>query len=349
MDPDFIAYYSDRGDLEPQSIDTSPFNTLIYAHAHVTYNGVIYPKNRKRDIDEEGYKKFTALKWSKDPRVQVLVSIGGMELNQGNFSCIANDTLKRATFCESALDFVKNYSFDGIDIDWDAPCINGGRPTDKEHFVILLRELRNTFGDKYKISVSVIPGTWYMEKCYDVPEIDKYVDYILLKAYDIRWTSTTHTAPYAPLRSPERNDDVASTLEAWLQYATCSKVYLGLSAFGITYTLTGTRSGMGVPAKGIGKVGKISKIPGLLQYNEILECQREGDWRIEWSDDFQVPYMVSGNQWVSYDNPRSIAMKAAYASSRGLAGFMLWTLNGDDPEGKYGEKYPLTKAAKRNF
>lgn len=38
----------------------------------------------------------------------------------------------------------------------------------------------------------------------------------------------------------------------------------------------------------------------------------------------KVPYMYSGNQWISYDDIDSLKHKVEYAKSKNLGGIMFW-------------------------
>ena len=52
--------------------------------------------------------------------VKVMVSIGGWTLSE-NFSRIAEDPAKRAHFASECVRSLRDYRFDGIDIDWEYP------------------------------------------------------------------------------------------------------------------------------------------------------------------------------------------------------------------------------------
>ena len=51
-----------------------------------------------------------------------------------------------------------------------------------------------------------------------------------------------------------------------------------------------------------------------------------------------------GDQWLSYDNERSIRVKTEYAWDEGLAGVMTWSIDTDDFRGDCnGPKFPLLR------
>jgi len=54
--------------------------------------------------------------------------------------------------------------------------------------------------------------------------------------------------------------------------------------------------------------------------------------------------MFRGDQWLSYDNERSIQSKSEYAYDQGLAGVMVWSIDTDDFLGMCnGPKFPLLR------
>lgn len=75
-----------------------------------------------------------------------------------------------------------------------------------------------------------------------------------------------------------------------------------------------------------------------------------GDWTFVWDDQQQVPYLYSGNQWISYDNQASIEIKAKLAVDLQLAGAMVWSVEKDDSKGNCGAgKYPLMNKIKQTL
>lgn len=70
-------------------------------------------------------------------------------------------------------------------------------------------------------------------------------------------------------------------------------------------------------------------------------CEYHLDWDYYWDDDQQVPHRVSGNQWVGYEDTKSLTLKAEFAKSKNLGGMMVWAFDNDDFKGICGDKYPL--------
>ena len=78
-------------------------------------------------------------------------------------------------------------------------------------------------------------------------------------------------------------------------------------------------------------------------------CALYSDWEETWDDEQKVPHKVNGDQWVGYDDVKSIQLKIEFANEMGLGGAMVWSLDTDDFLGKCGEKYPLMKAINQNL
>lgn len=59
-----------------------------------------------------------------------------------------------------------------------------------------------------------------------------------------------------------------------------------------------------------------------------------------------MPYLVDGDQWVGFDDEKSIKLKMDWIHENNFAGAMVWTVDMDDFRGDIcggGTKYPLIK------
>ncbi len=65
----------------------------------------------------------------------------------------------------------------------------------------------------------------------------------------------------------------------------------------------------------------------------------------------QSVYAYSNNQWIGFDNKRSIALKVKWAYTMNLGGTFLWTLDFDDYSSKFCNEgpFPLANAIKAVF
>ncbi len=95
--------------------------------------------------DTVNFRKLNLLK-QQNPDLKILISIGGWTWS-GKFSDAVLTDTSRQRFVASAVDIIKKYDLDGIDIDWEYPSLQGlegnvFRPEDKENYVLLFKELR---------------------------------------------------------------------------------------------------------------------------------------------------------------------------------------------------------------
>lgn len=85
--------------------------------------------------------------------------------------------------------------------------------------------------------------------------------------------------------------------------------------------------------------------------SQICEMLQKGATYI-FDEEMQVPYLVDGDQWVGFDDERSIRHKMKWIKSNGFGGAMVWTVDMDDFTGKIcgGDvKYPLIGAMREEL
>lgn len=138
-------YRTGNGKFVVEDIDPFLCTHLMYAFAKVQ-NGKVASDDTYLDLKEKGglgaYERFNKLR-EKNPQLKTLISVGGWNEGSRKFSALAKKSANRATFVQSAVDFVQKYNFSGLDLDWEYPAQrDGSSPADKANFVLLLKELR---------------------------------------------------------------------------------------------------------------------------------------------------------------------------------------------------------------
>ena len=81
-----------------------------------------------------GYGQFAALKtYNRD--LKTLIALGGWNEGSRRFSPLVADPKRRRKFIRSAIKFLRQYNFDGLDLDWEYPAArDGGKPEDKANY-----------------------------------------------------------------------------------------------------------------------------------------------------------------------------------------------------------------------
>ena len=86
---------------------------------------------------------------AKNPNLKALISCGGWGPYHKDFSAIAATEANRTKFSKSVVKFIREYGFNGIDIDWEFPVTaggdGGGRPEDKQNYNLFLKTNINLF------------------------------------------------------------------------------------------------------------------------------------------------------------------------------------------------------------
>lgn len=268
--------------------------------------------------------------------MKLTVALGGWTGSQ-YFSDISATEEGRIRFAESAERFLEQYPiFDGFDIDWEFPVIDGlmqSQPEDRENFSLLMAQLRATLGPDRLISAAVNADPKGIA-AIDFREVAKYVDWIGLMSYDFHGTWDPTTGYNAALYN---NDDLLEP-QANMNAAVMNLIDAGVPPEMILPGLPFYgRSYAGVPAPGINQpftgAGPGTYERGFLDYKDIQQNYVGKDgYEYCWDDIAGVPYLYNAakQEFVSYDDARSIAGKAAYVADKGLGGVMIWELSSDN-------------------
>lgn len=68
-----------------------------------------------------------------------MLAIGGWNAGSKSFSDMVATADSRMTFILSAIEFLRKYNFDGLDIDWEYPTLRQGKLEDKPRFAMLVK------------------------------------------------------------------------------------------------------------------------------------------------------------------------------------------------------------------
>merc|ERR1711899_448690 len=365
-----VCYYTNwsqyrpkKGKFLPENIEPHLCTHLIFAFGWIKEGRLT--SFEKNDVSGDGkaglYQRVVGLK-AKNPKLKVILAIGGWSFGTSKFKEVAETRFSRQTFIFSAIPFLREHNFDGLDVDWEYP-----KASDKENFVAYIKELREAFefeaeetgNERLLLSAAVPVGPDNVRGGYDVPAVAKALDFVNLMAYDFhgKWEKQAgHNAPlYAPSSDSEWRKQLSVEFAAkmWTRLGTPKqKLVIGMPTYGRSFTLSNpSQYVVNSPASGGGTAGEYTREAGFLAYYEVCEMLQQGSNYI-WDNEMKVPYLVKGNQWVGFDDERSIRNKMDWVKDNGYAGAMVWTVDMDDFNGTVcgsGVKYPLIGAMREEL
>ena len=373
-----MAYYIEWGiygrEYHPADIPLDKVTHVNYAFANIDESGRIaigdpwaavdrsYPGDTWDQPYRGTYNQLNNVLRAQYPHIKTLISVGGWTWS-GRFSDVALTNLSRERFAESAVEFIRAYNFDGVDIDWEYPvcCGLGGnvyRPEDSENYTMLMQELRAQLdeaededGREYLLTIAAAGGVDKLEH-YELAQLADTLDWINVMAYDFMGTwdlSITghHSGLYANQDNPSGNVNVREHYNAdgaiwpWLDAGVDpDKIVLGVPFYGRAWGGVASNDG------GLFQSGSIvppgtwddwsSGATGMNDYFEIQELLASGGYTVYRDEQAMVPWAynpdVHGGHFISYDDAISMQHKVDYVNDLDLGGVMFWEVTADRNE-----------------
>lgn len=266
---------------------------------------------------------------------EIWPSIGGWSLST-TFPTVAANPKSREQFANQCVSLIQDYSFDGIDIDWEYPGFeeHQGTPADTQNFNLLLQEVRDKLdslslstGKKYGLSAAVSCDPAQIAK-YDVPFVSNILSEINVMTYDFHgtWDPTTGVnAPLYPQGWGPTDFDINSCITNWKSAgAPSNKLNMGMPFYGRSFA---TAPGLNQSFTGadLSHWGSDDGSPTF--YNIDSSLSQMNKFR---DDVTKTPYAsFSSGGMISYDDPQSICEKTGYLLENSLHGMIIWELSGD--------------------
>ncbi|WP_242206395.1 glycoside hydrolase family 18 protein [Aestuariivivens insulae] len=335
QEPSFavMAYYVPSNDYPPEAIPFEKLTYIIFSFTQV----IDHKMQFKNERYSEDLKKLVAYK-KQHPHLKVMIACGGWG-GSGGFSDMANDPALRQGFVKSAIEFITTYNLDGIDIDWEYPGMEGAgnthRPTDKENFTALMKELREAL-DKTNthMSLTFAAAAWnrYFEHI-ETLEVMKYANYMNLMTYDYATGGSPITNHHTNLSPYQTNNPKVNNRSAKAIVDYCESLGVKPEQLIIGAAFYG-RGWKGVPPENNGLFQSNTGVwEGWANYRGIKANQENMNGFVKyWDSTAQAPYLYNAKDsiFISYDDATSVRLKTKYAKEKQLGGIMFWQLTSDD-------------------
>jgi chitinase len=322
-----------KGLFDTEIIDASKLTHINYAFVDVQHNRAWLTNKR---TDTTNFRNLIKLK-KKNPELKVLISIGGWSWSS-NFSNMALSDTSRKAFAQSAVDIIRQYKLDGIDIDWEYPDDKGAgnvyRAADKQNYTLMFKALRAELnileketGKKLLLTAAVGGFKRFLQHT-EMDKVANYLNYINLMTYDYFQDSlgiaVHHTNLFASKKYVSHDNADMAINDYVAAGVPRSKLVMGLAFYGRSSRVDdSTNHGLGVKTVEHMHGGGYTFIKdSLISKSEFKYYQ---------DTDAIAPYLFNRTtkQFISYDDEWSVAKKCEYVKNKGLAGVMFWEYDED--------------------
>ena len=317
--------------------------------------------------------RLTALK-AHNPSLRIMFSIGGwyysndLGVSHANYVNAVKTPASRTKFAQSCVRIMKDYGFDGVDIDWEYP-----QASEVDGFIAALQEIRTLLNQQtvadgrqalpYQLTIAGAGGAFFLSRYYSkLAQIVEPLDYINLMTYDMAYGTQYFNAnlydssawPTVAAADKYSVDFVVNNyLAAGLKP---QQMNLGIGFYGrvpkravepgIDWSKSDAQNNpVTQPYFGPQELGLFKSLgydltkDTYVKYNDIVRKllnDPQKRFTEHWDEQAKVPWLsvksADGKALfaISYENPRSVAIKADYIKEKGLAGAMFWEYGADD-------------------
>ena len=315
-------------------VDVDKIDVLVFAFASLRDGRVMLTPEAAARL-----RQLTDLKQTH-PRLEVMVSVGGWGV--GGFSEAVATPAGRKLFADSAARLLAEHDADGLDVDWEYPGNDSAgitaTPADRANFTALLKTLRarlDTSGRAagqgaarhYRLTIAAADSD--LVDGIDIAAVAPYLDWFNLMTYDFNNSLTPLTGHHAGLfASAAAPADARTTRRAVRQFLAAGvpsrKLVIGVAFYGRQFADVRPRhDGLYQPFSGAVTTPTWAQLrDGLIDQHGYVR---------HWDEQAKAPYLwnATTRSFISYDDPESIAAKAAFARTENLGGMMYWEQSHD--------------------
>lgn len=261
-------------------------------------------------------------------KLRILLSIVQSDRDAFTLCCAREELREKAA--KSLADTVVRYDLDGIDLDWEYPCVPSNNsavcPQDKQNFTLFCAATRRALdaigGRKYYLTIAAGADLYYVNSV-ELPELMKYLDYINVMTYDLKCGFHALAGHHTSLFS--KNGDIfmnscAQALSLFEAYgASADRLLMGAAFYSRKWEGLKDNENHGlleICAQG----GGYGPDYAVLERDYI----GKNGFTYYWDEEAKAPYLFNGSTFLSYDDPRSLKEKADYVKEKGYGGIFYW-------------------------
>lgn len=313
---------------------------IIYFGLRINEKGEIETKdsdgNREQGaarLDSDTFKKLQ--KKAKESNTKLSLAIILQDNEKVETFLSDKDAWERLVENVSALIDQQNLS--GINLDFEYSGIPGKETVaGYTNFVTnFVHELKTHYpaspagGPSLTVSVDITADAIRKSRLYDVGELAKVADFIILMGYDFYRPSSSVAGPIAPLTGKETYEyDVTSAALDFLKFVPKEKLILGVAYYGWDFPTVDENKGSSVEKRPDESVA-------LSTYKRTRRLMEERNPDIRFDEESQTPWMIyrdpdtNGIRQVWFENEISLAKKYDLVNKENLSGIAIWALGYD--------------------
>ncbi len=254
---------------------------------------------------------------------------------ESSWSVIAASTSLVNTFADHIVELINMYGFDGVDIDWETP-LSGEQARFTELMRVVYTKVKAN-NPNHLVTAAIAGGMWQPPQ-YNLLQSQQYMDFINMMTYGM----TSSNGYYQNALFKDTTND-HPTFGVGRTLTSCS-IEESIAIYHNTYSIPYSKIIVGVAFYGMKQIRSFNtttqtwsawSADGSVYYAYIVNNYLSSSNYTRFYDaSAGVPYIVKndGTEFISYDDPRSIADKSAYVLENELGGMMFWE-NGTDTTG----------------
>lgn len=319
--PMVVAYMNASTQLtftEFEYIDVINYHPAVVSH---------YAEPYIHDVYSWRFESIRETMYAQNPDIKVLFTIANNNLQTFERCLYPYENLY--AFGDALLSKVKQYGFDGIDIDYEFPTTTSLQA----NFVMLMKYLREGLdamgkenGKDYYLTMAVPGGAWAFS-LFDMKSLAEVVDWFNIMNYDIycnRGYALHHTPPYNNTLEGMQGASVADDIALYTsQGISKDKIVPGLGMYSRRWH--GVEAGDNTALPGLNMPGQVDT--SNIHYSELiyLYVNRNGYTRY-WDDAAKAPYLYNAQEkiFISYDDLESVSYKADLVTENDCRGVMVF-------------------------
>ncbi|KAK7994851.1 hypothetical protein PG990_013624 [Apiospora arundinis] len=320
--------------VAPDQLNTTGYTHLFYSFASIDPSTFrIAPAHSD---DPKMMREFTKL--SSGGKLQTWIAIGGFDFSDPGrathttWSDLCSTKENRAAFISSVKDYMDQYGFQGVDLDWEypgAPERGGRKLADTRNLAMLVREMRAAYGTAYGISLTLAPDYWYL-RWFDAKAMEPYVDFFGFMAYDLHgsWDADVKTLGKLVRGQADIREISSNTVPLWFDGLNPAKINFGLAMYGRGYTLSDPGcSDLLCSFVGPSKPAPCTNFGGVMSLVEIKQLIKRLGITPKYLPESMMKQITWDDQWIGYDDEETFAKKKAFADGLCFGGTMVWSID----------------------